>query len=837
MENWLIRHAVKNAWQRPYLDGELNIKACRLSPKTGSTGFIREGISTINLPTTGFWHVFHIGKLHVNYGNLNIPANMWKRVSTCINAFSAFIQLYTEAGITFPAQNAWFFKRMNGAVLLAVPQTERYSWLDTEVLYVRFFPGFDGGANAPLVNPTSVEYLEIPNIPKRQAAVDHYNAIKGNVKGWLVPYVNGKPLTDLRVSDIQLWDDVELHVDGRVRRVCDFRIGDLNTYLSTLDGRRKYLLHLPKSNDPWVYNSNVEIQIIHGREIRYYHKHRHQELRQLTWNDLAIPSDRIALLRSSFDAPIPDIDEMIIRVLIRDDFLDLSPLFNADHVHDLYRLKDDLIVDAMVGANANVKEWQAANLEQSFANRLATAKLPNITRDLCTKAYGYNAVGRYTSDTPQRLILDERGWGCRLPDMLARRSTVYEYDGEGVLLEVHAHADDVLYYAVNPNARLIEAVVGDMGTGVNIVDNAPDFTIPEGENVALWMRKLKDEVPTDEYYEAVEGTDYTRIDNLIQWTVDRTRRHPVVIDDNKHLFFETTVNVADGEIRIPIVAVNQEGVTRTLWVPMETVEVWLNGHPLVHTVDYNVRWPELVVVCKTWVSDTTANKISVRARGVTGKLKIPKVGFVTNGLFSDNSTFDARDDKVIRVVAGGGLLLREDVVFREDNTIGSDIVVDGFPYSIDDPTIPLRNLVSGNLYDLRDTARELDGRIEDYLTTWFPTPPPADVVPIPHWYHLYSPLLNKLLWDIKSGALTLVEDDPTYRISTEQLDKVMLRYNDMLQFDPAYIGYDKRFVYIHPHILYTVMDVTELTFAFCDRVNKRYLNGNVQITQYLKIKG
>ena len=134
-------------------------------------------------------------------------------------------------------------------------------------------------------------------------------------------------------------------------------------------------------------------------------------------------------------------------------------------------------------------------------------------------------------------------------------------------------------------------------------------------------------------------------------------------------------------------------------------------------------------------------------------------------------------------------------------------------------------------------ARDLDSRVENYMTNWFPTPPPQNPVPLPHLYHLYSPTLNKILWDYLQGILTLVEDDPDYRISTTQLDEIMERYKDLLPFDPAYIGYDKAFVKLHPHVKYQTVEVNELGFAFLDRVNERYLNGEVQLNQYLKIKG
>ncbi|HCJ5819085.1 TPA: hypothetical protein NU463_004745, partial [Escherichia coli] len=160
-----------------------------------------------------------------------------------------------------------------------------------------------------------------------------------------------------------------------------------------------------------------------------------------------------------------------------------------------------------------------------------------------------------------------------------------------------------------------EAIAGEVSDAVKIVDNAPDFEIGPGSNVGLWIRMVIGEVPTNDYYKAEEGTDYTRDGNKITWTVDRTRRHPTVIYDDFHLFFEVEVKVSEGQIRIPIVARNQDGQQRTLWLPMETVEVWLNNHPLVHGIDYHTRWPEIVVVCKAWMADGDTNKISVRCRG------------------------------------------------------------------------------------------------------------------------------------------------------------------------------------------------------------------------------
>lgn len=838
MENWLVAHAIQKAWQRPYLDGVLNIAPFRLSPKTGAIGFFKHGRTPVALPKENtWWHAFVIDKLHVNWGNLAIPLNHWKKLSTCVNGFSTWMLVYNENGVTIPSEFVYFYRTSTGMVYMAIPQSDRYSWLEEDICYLRIYPGYSGGENAPYINPTTVEYFSPPNREQVQRVVDRYNLLKQQNKGYVEFWLNGELIDSPKTQDIKVWDDIDIRVDGRVRRIVEFRCGDLPTFMSTLDSKRKYLLHIPKKDGIWIFNNDAEIQLFWKGRGRYYHRHRHQAMRQLTWNDLAIPTERIAKYRNVFNESITDLDELVIRLIIRDDYLDITPLYNSSHVHDLYRLTDELIIDAMIGANANVTEWQAANLEQAAFNRLAAAKLENINRDLCTDAYGYNAVTRYAADTPQRLTLTEGGYRATLPALLAVNSTVYEYDGDGLLLEAHQNTGYDVYQARNTNARIIEAIAGAKDDAVTIVDNADDFVINEGENVNLWLRKVIDDIPRDEYIEAVEGTDYERDGNKITWSVDRTRRHPTVIYDDRHLFFETTVAVREGEIRIPIMARNQEGNQRTLWIPMETVEVWLNGHPLVHGIDYHVIWPEIVVVCKSWVSDDEDNRIAVRCRGVTGTLRIPKHGFVSSGLLSNNSQFDCRDDKVIRVVAGGSLLLRDEVVFREDNTVGVNIVDDGYPYSVDDPTIPLRTMVTGDTYELRDVARDLDTRVENYMTHWFPTPPPENPVPLPHLYHLYSPTLNKIMWDYLNGILILREDDPDYRISTTQLDEIMERYKDLLPFDPAYIGYDKAFVKLHPHVKYETVEINELGFAFLDRVNERYLNGEVQLNQYLKIKG
>ncbi|TRI88003.1 hypothetical protein FG614_025905, partial [Salmonella enterica subsp. enterica serovar Typhimurium] len=180
-----------------------------------------------------------------------------------------------------------------------------------------------------------------PNPQQIQIVLDRYNLLKSQKIGYVDFWVNGKMIVDPKPGDIKAWDDVEIRVDGRIRRVVEYRCGDLQTFYSTLDQTRKYLLHIPKGDGVWIFNNDCEIQLLWKGEGRYYHRHRHLAVRQLTWNDLSIPSMRISKYRTAFNTPMNDIDELTIRLLIRDDFLDLKPLYNSTHTHDLYRLNDE----------------------------------------------------------------------------------------------------------------------------------------------------------------------------------------------------------------------------------------------------------------------------------------------------------------------------------------------------------------------------------------------------------------------------------------------------------------------------------------------------------------
>ena len=247
-----------------------------------------------------------------------------------------------------------------------------------------------------------------------------------------------------------------------------------------------------------------------------------------------------------------------------------------------------------------------------------------------------------------------------------------------------------------------------------------------------------------------------------------------------------------------------------------------------------------VVVCNKVYLEDSPNRhrpwFDIRCRGLAKELRMPKTGFVVNQLISNNAAFDVRDDKVVQIAVGGGIRHRDDVVFREDTAIGVPDMVNGMPYLVNDPTVPLREMVSENTYDMRDESRDLDKRVEDYLTNFIPTPEDIEHNPIPNVYELFSPIMNKVIHDMVNGDLMPEADDQLYYISTRQFDELMKEYMYLLDYEPTLRDVDLRYVAVHPHDGNDIIYLEPIQMTMVERINDRYLNNRVIITQLLRIK-
>jgi len=842
MENWLVNHAISNVWCKPAQDRRWFIEPRRISKLSGETFGMQVTGHSIRVPDPSKWYdVFQLGNINHRECGIEHLENNWISLSNVINASGTLLSIYDITGRTYPLHMAWIRKLPNSNVIIAVERVSGQISFSTKSLYLRIYDGYFRYTS----DYTSDHKSECVSMVISTAAIRHdvitkFNTYRGRV-GAPIAFVNGYERETLTSSNIALWDVVDIVYDGLVKSVDYFEVSELKTFISALDGTRKYLIHPAKQSDTIEFYNDIDIYIQDDNGGRYYHQHTTSALRQLTHQDYSIPAARITELINQV-SEWSNKDDLLVKLVLRRSGMERELTYETNRIHELYKLSDADIEAAMTGVNSNVPEWQASNLESSSYNKVMASSYPRLTKALVTDAYGYNAVSKYAADTPTIPVWDGGKLKAVLPGLLSTSSTVYEYDADGTLLGYYNHLGEPYdaYTCAHNECVMVEAIAGQGGEQLDIDYNATDYKIIAGYNHRFYVNVLLSGTQTDEYIDVTDTDAYSIAeDGTVVWDIDQTRRRPCIWRDSNFLTYGFELDLTYGLAKFSIDHYFNSTEYKTLFAPTETLEIWLNGKILVPNIDYFVKWPQVVVCNKEHLGDslnTGSAWIDIRARGLAESIRYPKTGYVVNGLISNNGNFDLRDDKVVRVGVYGALYHRDDVVFREDASVSVDTSLNGKPYLIEDATIPLRTLVTGDTYVLRDAARAIDKRVENYLSVYYPTPENIDHNPITSLYTLTSPIMSRVITDMVRGILIPEVDDGTGYISTQDFDALMEPYRYLLDYDPILNSVDLRYVTIHPHYGTTVIELKPLQYSIIDKINDRYLSNQVIINKHLRIK-
>ena len=843
MNEWLVNHAYENTWCKPSIDRRLIAKGARLSRKTGELFGLTITKEPVRLPIEDRWfHVFQLGRMSPHFYELKV-GDVWARLDRVVNDSGTIFTVYKENGEVYPASKAWIRKLRNQNVIIAVEDYDQLPAFSEDALYLRVYVGLYSDDPAfREENKARIYGDAVRNPTEVTMMIRKYNEWKDTLPGHTQAYVNGKGVENLTQDTMKLWDYVELVYDGMVEDVYHIPVNGLASFDSTLDNLRKYLL-LPNTGTETIrFINDVDVAICYGNESRFYQQHLSQSLRQVTHNTYSLPTGRIQKF-IDWNENWDDIANVVIKLKVRYSGMDRPLEYEHNRIHELYKLPKDKLIQAMVGVNSQVPEWRASHLENSFYNHIMAAYYQSINLDLCTKAYGYNSVSKMIADTPVKTNIVNDKQVAIAPPLLSRNSTAFEYDRQGRYLGHYPcinMANDV-YTATNLNCELVDFVGGQEDIGLDIKYNREDYVLEEGINYRFYINKIVSGDNTAEYTDVTGDDNYYVIspEGLVQWNHDPDRERSIILPDTSLLVYCITGDFNDGRLDFTVKYRDEDG-GRELPCPFEFehLTIIMNGHTLVPGIDYRVEWPRVVVTNKRFLEQGSAvnfPKVVVVARGLIDKYVMPEHGFVRNGQLSNNCQFDVRDDKVININVGGRIVHREDIIFREDQTVGIDSALNGLPYCVTDPVIPLRDIVSQNTYEMREVAKELDGRVEDYLSVYFPTPPSSNVNPITEQYHVFSPMMNDAIKDIQRGLLN-IQPDVNNHLTTQEFDRLMERYLDLLDFEPARNSVNLSYVVIHPHIYNSIIDLSELEYSFIERINSRYLGNKVVLNNHLRIK-
>ena len=96
-------------------------------------------------------------------------------------------------------------------------------------------------------------------------------------------------------------------------------------------------------------------------------------------------------------------------------------------------------------------------------------------------------------------------------------------------------------------------------------------------------------------------------------------------------------------------------------------------------------------------------------------------------------------------------------------------------------------------------------------------------------YVLYSPLMSAMIIDMVNKRLTALDG----RMTDKDIEGIVHPYLVYLPYDPTQLDLAKDLVSIHPHCYREVVSVTIHEYSVLDRISRLYLNGRVDLTQFV----
>ena len=854
MYDFLVGNAIDNVWCDPDQNKQFIFELAKLTPTDGVLNTVTIFKNDVSLPLQNVrFHVYQIGALYPDLLNLPLNNYQWNTIAAACNSNNLMVDLYTNSGLELPRFQTWYRILSDGNIIVAVlNQLTINVDLNRDPLFFRLYSNAffaTGRTNADSF--IKVDGAAVQTVQDIITIQQRFNTVS-KLSGVTNVFINGIKANTIDLISVALGDVVEYVYDGSIFKIVDFPISSLQTFISSMDNKNKYLLHYPGiGSDTIDYQDDIDFFIIQptsiGRHIGvYYHKNNIDAVRMVTHKDYSLVVPYLAAYLPSI-AGWGDINALTIRMHIRKNGYQRNLVSDNNRIKELYNLPDNKIVQAMIGVNSTVPYWTASNLEASSYIKLMNCKYTQITRDLVELAYGYNYISKILGDTPSQVIPGEGVLLGAVPYGLTNMSVVYEYDANGILLGWYSHVYGTEYVAINPNCTMVEIIAGIVSPNTGLDENygSDAVILDPSADYRFYTTPINNGLPTDVWTDVTDTNAYTITNNVLVWNIDPTLFYTLVRSNLQILVYDLMLIADNGLVSFSLTSNQTRHGVSSMWVmqvPMGELDLFLNGYSLIEGVDYIFRFPFIVIINFNYLQDilTKPQKITIRYTGFCNKdlrsdIKAD-IGFVEYGLLSYNNVFNLRNDRVVRTTIGGRYYAPNQLNFAETDT-GSTLpnILNGMPYSIRDVIVPLRGFGTTDTYTLKAASDVADKAITDYLTLNDPQP----IVPAPNVVApiqlAYSPFCCKLIFDLKNGAIA----DP--RLLQQYNDSVVAElcapYTYLLPYDPASTGNNTNTSYIRilPHYLPNFVSVNIYQFKFLDRAVSLYLNNAVNLNNFVSV--
>lgn len=848
MNNFLVGHALRHVWCSPSQDMQVIFKPMKINRPSGSIVSGPHLWSRLTMPTRdGYYHLYQIGQLTPYLIGLLPYSESWVRFSDVMASEKLIANLYVNNGLQLPNTTSYYMFTEERNLILAVKDQPLIADLRYEPLYLRLY------SNAFFHSVRALDYphrvycegtvMTSTTVGEYFQAVYHQYQAKDRGYTWL--FVNGRLMKDFVPSLTAVGSILELVYDSSVKQVVDYPIATAPNFDSDLDGKRKYLLHHTGAqvDGPVIdYRDDIDFYLLRPYmrgtvpmfEGVYFHKNQNDAVRMVTHRDYAIAVPYV--VNYQLQHSWPDVHALTARAIIRHSGWQ-RPLVDEHHrIKELYRLPSDEVIYAMHGTEATVPVWQAASLENSFYTKIMDAYGPQIDLPMVYQAYGYNASAKLLADTPQKIELVNGRKQVDLPPGLHERSTVYEFDKDGHLVETVFHTLGAQYTPLNTKTKLIEAIVGRALPYLNVTVDTLQQDLDPALNYRFYRAvRVGDQILHDSWQDVTGDTScYSMIGDKAVWSLNLLNWTTLVIDDKDFVGYELELAPANGLLKFSI------NVGRpNAYIPPGKIDLWLNGKALIEDLDYFVKWPEIVICNKEYLNRTTKQTVTVRCTGFCRsdltRESAAERGFVKHGALSRNGYWNIRDDKVVRIIVKGATYHRSDLTFVEDEElVKMPESMNGFPYLVENVVIPIRNLTDGmDTYSFRQASLVVDQQVADYLNEHLHEPFEANPNMSFERYMIYSPFSSTIIHDLANGILSMDQFKGHY--SDNDVLETLEPYRYLLDYDPTQKNLDPYFVSIHPHNLLTEVPLDIYQYNFLSRAVRIFLDDKVDLSRFVVI--
>ena len=848
--NPIIEHALTKIWTNPKQDYQAIVRPAQVTPSYGAVNRFHYSYREYGLPEDGAkFHVYTYGGYWIENLNVKINYDQWYHLPKLMKEQGFTLDLYTVEGYMLPKYDCWISQLRNGLFLIAVKDRNHNRFtLGTKEIYARTYMNAWYSISSDSVK-LEVLHFDLENNSKIMAcisAIKELQAKEGHT--WLI--VNGY------FFDAEIWngyastlgDWVEVYRDSSIKRVVNYPLNNPLFYTSLLDKKQKYLLHYSTKVNTIEHYDDVDFWVQYdGKEGLYYHRNDPQSVRMLTHQDYGILVDNVVRHQQS-QSNWSDATRLSIKAFIRYSGTNRQLVHEHSRIHELYKLPDEKILRSMHGILANLPEWHVTNLEKSAYPAIMNEKSTCLKLSMVEEGLGYNAISMLLANTPSRI---SSGSGS-LPWLAQLESTVFEYDNDGNYTGNKLSTDLSVYLPSDPKTASIEAIVGHSGPALDEVYGEKEVVIPVGANFRCYFASLiAGEIQENTWVDVTDSNNYTIVekDNVrkIVWS-DVGSKLTLVRFDTKNLLYKTTVSYADGVFDLDVMSSyklpwDNYSFAKTQLVPCGQYDFWLDNKILAEGIDYVFNFPKMVLISKDYLKEgTDLQEITVRGIGFCDSKLKPTVkresGFVLDGMISTNDRFFIRDDIVMRFSVDGKLKHRDELAFAEtDNGVFKMDTLNGKPYMATEILVPLRDAITSDSMKLRERSRDLDARIEAYLSDELPDRSTTNTHVISRHYPLYSPVVFSVIMAILSGEI------PSDEVRRPLVDMRILKVTDpyvkkWFDYDPVNpkLLLDDKVVMIHPHPFNHTVWLDLFQYRFVDRFVKLFSQGRVQLSHFIQFK-